>query len=151
MSITIKPTRPDGRPCPDREDLGGPCPACAGGYCQPGWCRDGREIVLVCDAPTCDVASAHARVLLATVGIDAGPYLTGAIEPDEVEGILAECVSALGADADGMVRRSSLLADESVDGRRVTHGTDDARACERLARLLAVLEWASEHGAGIAW
>lgn len=110
----------------------------------------------MCDAPSCNVANDNARMLLATVGIDAGPYLSGQIEPAEVAGILAECTAALGLDVDGMIRRAPLLTSgEDGTGARgarvIVQGTDDERALERLSRLHVVLSWAHERGAGLAW
>lgn len=154
MSVSIYPVD-GGRMFPRREERR-PCEACAGGWCQPGWCVNGVEIEQVATTPECNFANDNARVLLATIGLDPGPYLSGEIEPVEVASILAEVEAALEADAGGMLRRAPTLRAESHGrgGRGCrwhTAGSSDARACERLEAVRSVLRWALDHGAGVAW
>lgn len=146
-----------GRPFPCREERR-PCEACAGGWCQPesDWCEGGVEVVRVPTAPECNFANGNVPALFATVGLDAGPYLTGEIEPVEVAGILAECEAALALDAGGMLRRAPTLRAErrgrGAQGCRfVVAGSSDAAARRRLEEIRGVLRWALDHGCGVAW
>lgn len=155
MSVTIYPCRPGGRPFPYTEERR-PCPACAEGYCQPGWCEDGTEVERVPTAPECNFANDNAKNLLATVGIDPGPYLTGEVEHVELAGILAECQAALAEDADGLVRRAPMMrAPEDYRGRHgarvVVCASGDPSAKRRLRSLLVTLQWAHDNQCGVAW
>lgn len=149
MSVTIYPTQPGtSRPFP-RTRTSAPCAACRGGYCQPGWCEDGIEIIEEPGAPECNFANENARDLLAALGL--GTDLYGAIDSMEVAALIRECKRALAAGADAMLLRAPMLrANESRPGLLVK-GTTDARARERIEALLGVCEWAQQHGAGLAW
>jgi hypothetical protein len=96
-------------------------------------------------------ANGNARLLLATVGIDAGEYLTGRIEHGELPGIIRTVKVALRKDANGMLYRSPLVRTAEVFGRVVVSWTSDESVCERLASLLHVLETAWAQDAGVAW
>jgi hypothetical protein len=103
-------------------------------------------------APECNFANGNARPLLATVGLDPGPYLTGEIGPDEVEAALRECDRALAHDADALVRRAPLLRAEARPSERwVEQASTDASALRRLRDLRDLLAWALRHGCGIGW
>lgn len=101
------------------------------------------------EAPWCNVANENARPLLATVGIDAGEYLTGEIAADEIAGVLADVEAALGHDADALVRRAPMLRAPDPDGWRAASEDDHARA--RLAVLHCVLLYAQGRGLGVVW
>ena len=151
VSVTIYPTQPGTlRPFPS---VGRrvPCDACARGYCQPGWCEDGVEIVREPTAPEVNYANTNARALLTALGLDAGEYLCGAIDAAEVAGAIAECEAALVPNAGGFVARSGMLREHSRSPGLVVEGSTDARALERLGELREVLLWALAQGAGLAW
>lgn len=95
----------------------------------------------------CNVANENARALLASVGIDAGEYLTGEIGADEVAGVLEDVEAAMRSDAGALVRRAAMIA--PGDAWRVEQ--DDRRVCQRLAALETVLVYAEARGLGVAW
>lgn len=155
MSVTIYPVAPNGHPFPRRE-VSRPCQACAGDYCQPGWCEDGLETEQVPTVPECNFANANAALVLATIGIDPGPYNTGEIEPSEVSSILVECQRALGLDVTGMVRRAPMLrVEERGHGaqgcRYIVAASSDNDAQRRLESMRTVLQAAQDRGCGVAW
>jgi hypothetical protein len=149
MGIIIQPINPStGRPYPRKRVLTGPCSACAGGYCQPGWCVDGHEFDLVREAPVCDVALGNAGALLAAAGLSGQE---GEIDAMEVAGVLADCEAAMRSDVSGLVARAGMLRERESTPNLIISASTDANAIDRLGRLRAVLVWALENGAGIAW
>lgn len=96
-------------------------------------------------------ANEHVRPLLAACGLDAGEYLTGEIAPDEVAAVLAECEIAMTNCADALVRRAPMLRDREHRNRWISQASNDASACDRLARLESVLVYAQARGLGVSW
>lgn len=157
VSVTIFPVGPDGRPLGGRE-VERPCSACAGNYCQPGWCVDGIETEWIPNAPECNFANANGRTLLASLGIDPGPGETpcGALEPFELASLIEVCEQALGSTVEGLMLRAPMLREQvesrGAHGCRVhVMGSGDESAQRRVRELLEVLRYAHERGIGVAW
>lgn len=99
-----------------------------------------------------NLADVNARAILLAVGLDPGTYdISGAIAADEVKLVIVECERAMVSDVDGLLARSVMLRGESRSGNFVDCGSSDESALGRLSRLLVVLRWAADNGAGIAW
>lgn len=148
MSVSFYPVDGAARLLPRRR-VERACPACAGNYCQPGWCEDGVEVDLVATWPECNFADGNALPLLRALGLPRQPG--GHLEPEEVSPILGRIRVALGTDVEGLVMRAPLLREpEGANGVFIC-GSDDASARRRLTELAAVFAWAAERDYGVSW
>jgi hypothetical protein len=138
MSVTIYPIK-NGRRFPTTR-VERPCEACAGDYCQPGWCEDGIEVEIVSSAPECNFANANAR-----------PLLYGVIKSSRVSSILDEVEIALSCSADGLLYRAPMLRAGTRFKNYIQAASTDSSAMRRLSDVRDVLIFARAHNADVVW